>query len=151
MIEISAFSAQEHISSYSILFAHMIAFRTSSARVARVYRLRFHSGERRLVFYIPPQLRKCPLTHAISLLLPEPGPVSDTFKVLDGYPSTGVCSFCNNLLCNRMVGIRLKSSLSTLASPEDQFLMIYDYSVNSSIFLIGVMPTLSHSSLTATT
>src|SRR5499427_3618163 len=113
MIEISAFSAQEHISSYSILFAHMIAFRTSSARVARVYRLRFHSGERRLVFYIPPQLRKCPLTHAISLLLPEPGPVSDTFKVLDGYPSTGVCSFCNNLLCNRMVGIRLKSSLST--------------------------------------
>src|SRR5215471_20795770 len=91
----------------------MIAFRTSSARVARVYRLRFHSGERRLVFYIPPQLRKCPLTHAISLLLPEPGPVSDAFKVFDGYPSTGVCSFRNDLLCNRMVGIRFKSSLST--------------------------------------
>jgi hypothetical protein len=32
MIEISAFIAQEHISSYSILFTHMIAFRASPAR-----------------------------------------------------------------------------------------------------------------------
>src|SRR5215475_3315959 len=113
MIEIPAFIAQEHISSYSILFAHMIAFWTSSARVTGVYRLHFHSGQRSLVFYIPPQLRKCPFTHAISLLLPEPGPVSDAFKVFDGYSSTGVCSFRNDLLCNRMVGIRFKSSLST--------------------------------------
>src|SRR5262245_8144 len=91
----------------------MIAFRTSFARVTRVYRLHFHSGQRSLVFYIPSQLRECPLTHAISLLLPEPCPVSDAFEVFDGYSSTGVCSFGNDLLCNRMVGIRLKSSLST--------------------------------------
>src|SRR6266542_2611620 len=50
----------------------MIAFRTSSACVPRVYWLHFHSGQRSLVFQIPSQLRKCPLTHAISLLLPEP-------------------------------------------------------------------------------
>jgi hypothetical protein len=81
MIEISAFIAQEHISSYSILFTHMIAFRTSPARVSSGYRLRFHSGQRRLVLDISSQLRKCPLTHAISLLLPEPCPVSDAFKV----------------------------------------------------------------------
>src|SRR5262245_11124462 len=113
MVEISAFIAQEHISSYSILFTHMIAFRTSPARVTRVYWLHFHSGERRLVLDIPSQLRKCPLTHAISLLLPEPCPASDAFEVFDGYSSTGVCSFGNDLLCNRMVGIRFKSSLST--------------------------------------
>src|SRR5215475_9998083 len=113
MIEIPAFIAQEHISSYSILFTHMIAFRTSPARVSRVYRLHFHSRQRSLVFYIPFQLRKCPLTHAISLLLPEPCPVSDAFEVFDGYSSAGVCSFDNDLLCNRMVGIRFKSSLST--------------------------------------
>jgi hypothetical protein len=80
-IEISAFIAQEHFSSYSILFTHMIAFRTSPARVSSGYRLRFHSGQRRLVLDISSQLRKCPLTHAISLLLPEPCPVSDAFKV----------------------------------------------------------------------
>src|SRR5262245_11555264 len=91
----------------------MIAFRTSPARVSRVYRLHFHSGQRSLVFYIPSQLRKCPLTHAISLLLPEPYPVSDAFEVFDGYPSTSVCSFGNNLLCNRVVGIRFKAPLST--------------------------------------
>src|SRR5215470_13717018 len=91
----------------------MIAFRTSSARVTRVYRLHFHSGQRSLVFYIPSQLRKGPFTHAISLFLPEPYPVSDAFEVFDGYSSSGVCSFGNDLLCNRMVGIRLKSSLST--------------------------------------
>src|SRR5215831_958522 len=113
MVEISAFIAQEHISSYSILCAHMIAFRTSPARVTRDYRLQFHSGERRLVLDIPSQLRKCPLTHAISLLLPEPCPVSDAFEVFDGYSSTGVCSFSNDLLCNRMVGIRFKAPLST--------------------------------------
>src|SRR5688500_7097189 len=113
MIEISAFIAQEHISSYSILFTHMVAFRTSSARVTWVYRLHFHSGQRSLVFYVPSQLRKCPLTHAISLLLPEPCPVSDAFKIFDGYPSTGVCSFRNDLLCNRMVRIRFKAPLST--------------------------------------
>jgi hypothetical protein len=44
MVEISAFIAQEHISSYSILFTHMIATRTSLTRVTRVYRLHFHSG-----------------------------------------------------------------------------------------------------------
>ena len=113
MIEISAFIAQEHISSYSILFTHMIAFRTSPARVARVYSLHFHSGQRRLVFNISSQLRKCPLTHAISLLLPEPCPVSDALKVFDGHSSSGVYSFRNDPLCNRMVGIRFKSSLST--------------------------------------
>src|SRR5215475_12511162 len=91
----------------------MIAFRTSSARVSRVYRLHFHSRQRCLVFYITSQLRKCPFTHAISLLLPEPCPVSDAFEVFDGYPSTGVCSFRNDLLCNRMVGIRFKAPLST--------------------------------------
>src|SRR5215467_11306459 len=91
----------------------MIAFRTSPARVSRVYRLHFHSSQRSLVFYIASQLRKCPLTHAISLLLPEPGPVSDAFEVFDGYPSTGVCSFGNDLLCNRVVGIRFKAPLST--------------------------------------
>src|SRR5215813_14523750 len=121
MIKISAFIAEEHISSYSILSTHMVAFRTSLTRVTRVYRLHCHTGQRRLVFYIPPQLRKCPLTHAISLLLPEPGPVSDTFKVLDGYPSTGVCSFRNDPLCNRMVGIRFKSSLSTRDSFQFTF------------------------------
>src|SRR5262245_34088651 len=91
----------------------MIAFRTSFARVTRVYSLHFHSGQRRLVFYVPSQLRKSPLTHAISLLLPVPCPVSDAFKVFDGYSSTGVCSFRNDLLCNCMVGIRFKSSLSS--------------------------------------
>src|SRR5215510_10550927 len=106
MIEISAFIAQEHISSYSILSTHMIAGRTSLTRVTRVYRLHFHAGKRRLVFYIPSQLRKCPLTHAISLLLPEPCPVSDALEVFDSHTSTGVCSFRNDLLCNRMVGIR---------------------------------------------
>src|SRR6266542_3769733 len=90
----------------------MIAFRTSSACVPRVYWLHFHSGQRSLVFQIPSQLRKCPLTHAISLLLPEPCPVSDAFEVFDGYPSTGVCSFRNDPLCNRMVGIRFKAPLS---------------------------------------
>src|SRR5262245_26631623 len=113
MIKISAFIAQEHISSYSILFTHMIAFRASLARVTRVYRLHFHTGQRRLVFNIPSQLRKSPLTHAVSLLFPEPCPVSDALKVFDGHSSTGVCSFRNDLLCNRMVGIRFKSSLST--------------------------------------
>src|SRR5262245_32457509 len=113
MIKISAFIAQEHISSYSILSTHMIAFWASLARVTRIYRLHFHTGKRRLVFNIPSQLRKCPLTHAISLLLPEPCPVSDALKLFDGHSSTGVCSFSNDLLCNRMVGIRFKSSLST--------------------------------------
>src|SRR5215831_5993330 len=113
MIKIPAFIAQEHISSYSILSTHMIAGRTSLTRVSRVYRLHFHSGKRRLVFNVPSQLRKCPLTHAISLLLPEPCPVSDAFKVFDGHSSTGVCSFRNDLLGNRMVGIRFKASLST--------------------------------------
>ncbi len=51
-------------------------------------------------------------SHAISLLLPEPCPVSDALKVFDGHPSTGVCSFRNDLLCNRMVGIRFKAPLS---------------------------------------
>src|SRR5215813_11544906 len=91
----------------------MIAFWASLARVTRIYRLHFYTGKRRLVFNTPSQLRKCPLTHAISLLLPEPCPVSDALKIFDGYSSTGVCSFCNDLLCNRMVGIRFKSSLST--------------------------------------
>src|SRR5262245_41664069 len=91
----------------------MIAFRTSLARVTRVYWLHFHSGQRRLVFNIASQLRKCPLTHAISLLLPEPYPASDAFKVFDGHSSSGVCSFRNDPLCNPMVGIRFKSSLST--------------------------------------
>src|SRR5262245_15927680 len=113
MVEIPTFIAQEHFASYSILFTHMIAFWTSPARVTRVYWLHFHSDQRRLVFYKPSQLRKCPLTHAISLLLPEPCPVSDAFKVLDGHPSTGVCSFRNDPLCNRMVGIRFKTPLST--------------------------------------
>src|SRR5215510_8617629 len=113
MIEISAFIAEEHISSYSILSTHMIAFWTSPTRITRVYRLHFHSGQRRLVFYVPSQLRECPLTHAISLLLPEPCPVSDAFEVFDGHSSTGVCSFRNDLLGNRMVGIRFKASLST--------------------------------------
>src|SRR5215475_14285254 len=54
---------------------------------------------------------RCPLTHAISLLLPEPSPVSDALKVFDRHPSRGGCSFRNDLLCNRMVGIRFKSSL----------------------------------------
>src|SRR5262245_61865712 len=113
MVKIPAFIAQEHISSYSILSTHMIAFWTSPTRITRVYRLHFHSGQRRLVFYVPSQLRECPLTHAISLLLPEPCPVSDAFEVFDGHPSTGVCSFSNDLLCNRMVGVRFKASLST--------------------------------------
>src|SRR5882672_7768419 len=113
MIEIPAFIAQEHISSDSILSTHMIASWTSLTRITRVYRHHFHSGKRRLVFNIPSQLRKCPLTHAISLLFPEPCPVSDALKVFDGHPSTGVCSFRNDLLCNRMVGIRFKASLST--------------------------------------
>src|SRR5262245_58086779 len=91
----------------------MIASWTSLTCVTRVYRLHFHSGKRPLVFYIPSQLRESPLTHAISLLLPEPGPVSDAFEVFDGYSSTGVCSFRNDLLGNRMVGIRFKSPLST--------------------------------------
>src|SRR5262245_46459674 len=91
----------------------MIATRTSLTRVTRVNRLHFHSGQRRLVFNIPSQLRKCPLTHAISLLLPEPCPVSDALEVFDGHSSSGVCSFRNDPLCNRMVGIRFKSSLST--------------------------------------
>src|SRR5215475_8227091 len=91
----------------------MVAFWASLARVTRIYRLHCHTGKRRLVFYILPQLRKCPLTHAISLLLPEPCPVSDAREVFDGHPSTGVCSFCNDLLRNRMVGIRFKASLST--------------------------------------
>src|SRR5262245_28008331 len=91
----------------------MIAFGTSPARVTRVYRLHFYSDKRPLVFYIPSQLRESPLTHAISLLFPEPCPVSDAFEVFDGYPSTGVCSFHNDLLGNRMVGIRFKSPLST--------------------------------------
>src|SRR5262247_4584676 len=112
MVKIPAFIAQEHISSYSILSTHMIAFWTSPTRITRVYRLHFHSGQRRLVFYVPSQLRECPLTHAISLLLPEPGPVSDAFEVFDGHPSTGVCSFRNDLLCNCMVGIRFKAPLS---------------------------------------
>ena len=73
----------------------------------------FHTGKRRLVFNISSQLRKCPLTHAISLLFPERCPVSDAFEVFDGHSPTGVCSFRNDLLCNRMVGIRFKSSLST--------------------------------------
>src|SRR6266511_5580807 len=72
MIEILAFIAEEHISSYSILFTHMTAFWTSLARVTWIYRLHFHTDKRRLVFYIASQLRKCPLTHAISLLFPEP-------------------------------------------------------------------------------
>ena len=72
MIKIPAFIAQEHISSYSILFTHMIAFWASLARVSRVYRLRFDTGKRRLVFNVVAQLRKCPFTHAVSLLLPEP-------------------------------------------------------------------------------
>src|SRR5215813_4631400 len=93
MIEIPAFIAEEHISSYSILFTHMIAFWASLTRVTRIYRHHFHTGKRRLVFDIPSQLRKCPLTHAISLLLPEPCPVSDALKVFDGHSSTGVCSF----------------------------------------------------------
>src|SRR5882672_4874650 len=113
MVKISAFIAQEHISSYSILSTHMIAFGTSLTCVTRVYRLHFYSRKRRLVFNIASQLRKCPLTHAISLLLPEPCPVSDAFEVFDGYPSTGVCSFRNDLLCNRMVGIRFKASLNS--------------------------------------
>src|SRR5882672_1436360 len=113
MVKISAFIAQEHISSYSILSTYMIAFGTSLTCVTRVYRLHFYSRKRRLVFYIPSQLRKCPLTHAISLLLPEPCPVSDAFEVFDGHSSTGVCSFRNDLLCNRMVGIRFKAPLST--------------------------------------
>ena len=112
MIEILAFIAEEHISSYSILFTHMTAFWTSLARVTWIYRLHFHTDKRRLVFYIASQLRKCPLTHAISLLFPEPCPASDALKVFDGHPSTGVCSFRNDLLCNRMVGIRFKASLS---------------------------------------
>jgi hypothetical protein len=91
----------------------MIASWASLARVTRIYRLHFHTGKRRLIFNIPSQLRKCPLTHAISLLLPEPCPASDALKVFDGYSSTGVCSFRNDLFCNRMVGIRFKSSLST--------------------------------------
>src|SRR5215510_3026965 len=91
----------------------MIAFWASLACVTRVYRLHFHTGKRRLVFYTPSQLRECPLTHAISLLLPEPCPASDALKVFDGYSSTGVCSFRNDLLGNRMVGIRFKSSLPT--------------------------------------
>src|SRR5262245_62348190 len=113
MIEIPAFIAQEHFSSYSILFTHMIAFRTFPARVTSVHSLHFHSGQRSLVLDISLQLRKCSLTHAISLLLPEPCPVSDVFKVFDGYFLIGVCSFRNDLLRNRMVGIRFKSSLST--------------------------------------
>src|SRR5215470_15328296 len=113
MIKITAFIAQERISSYSILFTQMIALWASLARVSRVYRLHFHSGKRRLVFNVVAQLRKCPLTHAISLLLPEPCPVSDALKVFDGYSSTGVCSFRNDLLGNCMVGIRLKAPLST--------------------------------------
>src|SRR5262249_9916936 len=40
-------------------------------------------------------------------------PVSDALKVFDGYSSTGVCSFRNDLLGNCMVGIRLKAPLST--------------------------------------
>src|SRR5215470_4906357 len=91
----------------------MIAFRTSSASVSRGYWLHFHSRQRCLVFYILSQLRKCPLTHAISLFLPEPYPVSDAFEVFDGYSSSVVCSFGHDLLGDRMVGIRLKSSLST--------------------------------------
>src|SRR5215471_3677286 len=91
----------------------MIAFRTSPARVSRVYWLHFHSRQRSLVFYIPSQLRECPLTHAISLLLPVPFPVSDAFEVFDGYSSAGVCSFGNDLLGNRVVGIRFKAPLST--------------------------------------
>src|SRR5215470_15832937 len=91
----------------------MIAFRTSSACVTRVYWLHFHSRQRSLVFYILSQLRKCPLTHAISLLPPVPCPVSDAFEIFDGYSSSGVCSFGNDLLCNRVVGIRFKASLST--------------------------------------
>src|SRR5262247_357679 len=91
----------------------MTAFWASLARVTRIYRLHFHTGQRRFVFNIPSQLRKCPLTHAISLLLPEPCPASDALKIFDGYSSTGVCSFRNDLLCNRMVGIRFKSPLPT--------------------------------------
>src|SRR5262245_21103965 len=121
MIEIPAFIAEEHISSYSILFTHMIAFRTSPARVTRVYSLHFHSGQRRLVLDISPQLRKSPLTHPISLLLPEPCPVSDAFKVFDGHSSSGVCSFRNDPLCNPMVCIRFKSSLSTRESFQFSF------------------------------
>src|SRR5262245_38370586 len=113
MIKIPAFITQEHISSYSILSTHMIAFGTSLTCVTRVYRLHFHSGQRPLVFYIPSQLRECPLTQAISLLLPEPCPVSDAFEVFDGYSLTGVCSFRNDLLGNGMVGIRFKSPLPT--------------------------------------
>src|SRR5262245_18330168 len=113
MVNIRAFIVHDYISSYSILSTHMIAFWTSPTRITRVYRLHFHSGQRRLVFYVPSQLRECPLTHAISLLLPEPCPVSDAFKVFDCHSSSGVCSFRNNLLCNRMVGIRLKASLPT--------------------------------------
>src|SRR5262245_2612516 len=121
MIEIPAFIAQEHFSSYSILFTHMIAFRTFPARVTSVHSLHFHSGQRSLVLDISSQLRKCPLTHAISLLLPEPCPVSDAFKVFDGYPSTSVCSFRNNLLRNRMISIHFKSSLSTKDSFQFTF------------------------------
>src|SRR5262247_273366 len=99
----------------------MIAFRASLARFTRVHRLHFHTGKRRLVFDIPSQLRKCPLTHPISLLFPEPCPVSNALKLFDGYSSTGVCSFRNDLLGNRMVGIRFKSSLSTRESFQFSF------------------------------
>src|SRR5262245_56435622 len=99
----------------------MIAFRTPLARVTRVYWLHFHSRQRSLVLDISSQLRECPLTHAISLPPPEPCPVSDAFKVFDGHSSSGVCSFSNDPFCNRMVGIRFKSSLSNRDSFQFSF------------------------------
>jgi hypothetical protein len=69
MIEISAFIAEEHISSYSILFTHMFAFWASLARITMVYLLHFHTGQRRLV-----SLRLCRI-EPVFVILPQLSPV----------------------------------------------------------------------------
>ncbi len=106
-------TAQKGSTSSAITFRDMLAFRTCPTRVSRINRNHFDAMKSRLVFDISSQFAERPFRHLVSLFMPKPNPASNARQFLDGDSSTSAFCFFNDTFCDDVIGIRLKSTLST--------------------------------------
>jgi len=91
----------------------MPAFRARPARVSRIDCDDRNAGQFCLVFNESPEFGERPFRHPISLSLPEPCPLADARQLFDGDAAIRVCGLLNDLFRDAVIGVRLKSTLTT--------------------------------------
>jgi hypothetical protein len=113
MIEMTTLAAQKDSTNKTIAFVYMPAFRARPARVSRIDCDDRNAGQFCLVFNESPEFGERPFRHPISLSLPEPCPLADASQLFDGDAAIRVCGLLNDLFRDAVIGVRLKSTLTT--------------------------------------